>query len=122
MYSIVEVSGHQYKVQAGTLFDVQKLDAKEGDLITLDKVLFVGVDEEHSVGKPTVEGAQVKAKVLKHDKSNKVRVFKRMPGKWQKQKGHRQEFTTLLVTELTDGKGNNKEIDKDSKEAKKFLV
>jgi large subunit ribosomal protein L21 len=36
MYGVVEIAGHQYKVQAGDLIDVEKLAKEEGSLIELD--------------------------------------------------------------------------------------
>ena len=65
MYSVVEIAGHQYKVKAGDLIDVQKLSDEVGTEVTLDKVLFVGGDKT-AVGTPVVEGATVKAKIIKH--------------------------------------------------------
>lgn len=120
MYGVVEIGGHQYKVKAGDLIDVQKLEAQEGSNINFEKVLFVGGDNP-TVGSPTVAGAKISAKVLKHDKSRKKLVFKRRPGAWQKIRGHRQEYTALLITEMVDGKGNTSKIDANSKAAQKFL-
>ncbi len=121
MYGIVEISGHQYKVKAGDILDVQKLDKEEGQTVDLDRVLFVG-GESPSVGSPLVEGAVVKAKVIKNDRSRKLLVFKRRPGKWQKRRGHRQSFTSLLITEIFDGSGQTSQIDAESEVAKKFKV
>jgi large subunit ribosomal protein L21 len=121
MYGIVEISGHQYKVQPGDLIDVQKLTQQEaGSTVELDKVLFVG-GENTVVGTPTVSGAKVTAKVIRHDRDRKIVVFKRSPGKYQKKNGHRQPFTALLITEVNDGNGNVAKIDSNSKEAKKYL-
>lgn len=120
MYGVVEISGHQYKVQAGDVLDVEKLSAEAGSTVELDKVLFVG-GEKPLVGLPTVNGAKVTVKVIKHDRSRKIIVFKRKPGMYQKKNGHRQHYTSLLVTEVNDGSGNVSKIDADSKNAKKFL-
>lgn len=120
MYGVVEIGGHQYRVEAGDLLDVEKLEAKEGETLKLDKVLFVGGPNTF-VGTPVVQGAQVTVQVLKHDKGKKLLWMKRRPGKYQKKKGHRQQYTALLVTELADGQGGVAKIDKASKNAKKFL-
>ena len=42
MYGVVEVSGHQYRVQAGDIIDVESLKQEEGATVELDKVLLVG--------------------------------------------------------------------------------
>lgn len=120
MYSVVEVSGHQYKVAAGDLIDVEKLNVEAGSTIDLDQVLFVG-GENPAVGAPTVAGAKVQAKVIKHDRSRKVIVFKRRPGQWRKKNGHRQHYTSLLITAIADGKGGESKIDESSDRAKKYL-
>ena len=120
MYGIVEIGGHQYKVQPGDLIDVQKLSEEAGTTLELDKVLFVGGDSAQ-IGTPTVAGASVKAKIIRHDRSRKVIVFKRKPGGYQRKKGHRQEYSALLITELTDGSGKTEKIDAKSKAATKFL-
>ena len=120
MYSVVEIAGHQYKVKAGDLIDVQKLSDEVGSEVTLEKVLFVG-GEKTAVGTPVVEGATVKAKIIRTDRARKIIVFKRKPGLYKKKKGHRQHYTCLLITEIADGSGQTDKIGKDSPAAKKFL-
>ncbi|MCP4914235.1 MAG: 50S ribosomal protein L21 [Oligoflexia bacterium] len=120
MYGIVEIAGHQYRVQAGDLIDVQKLTNEAGETIELDQVLMIGGDKPQ-VGLPTVGGAKVTAKIVRHDRSRKVIVFKRKPGKYQRKNGHRQHYTSLLITEIADGQGNTAKIDAGSAAAKKYL-
>jgi large subunit ribosomal protein L21 len=121
MYGIVVIGGHQYKVQPGDLLDVQTLSDEAGSTLNLDKVLFVGGGDKPLVGAPTVEGASVKAHVIKHDRSRKVIVYKRKPGGYQRKKGHRQNYTALLITEVNDGAGKTEKIDAKSSAAKKYL-
>ncbi len=121
MYGVVEIGGHQYKVKAGDLIDVQKLTEEAGNTVDFDKVLFVGGDKA-VVGTPTVAGAKVTAKVVKHDRSKKLIIFKRKPGAYKKKNGHRQPYTALLITELADGQGNTDKIDPKSDTAKKYLT
>lgn len=97
MYGIVEVAGHQYRVQEGDIIDVQKLEGEVGSKIELDRVLFVGGDKP-KVGTPVVDGAKITAEVVKQGRSRKVIVFHRKPGKYQKKNGHRQHFTGLKIT------------------------
>lgn len=121
MYAIVEISGHQYKVDPGRIVDVSKLDAEAGTFIDLSEVLLVGGEGEVRIGQPRVNGAKIKAKVINQDKDDKIFVLKRKVGKWQKTRGHRTHFTTLLVTEIEDGNGKTAKIDSGSKEAEKYL-
>lgn len=120
MYGVVEIAGHQYKVQAGDLIDVEKLAQEAGSTINLDQVLFIG-GTKPSVGTPLVNGAKVTAKVLMHDRSRKIIIFKRKPGTYRRKNGHRQHFTALLITEVNDGQGNVTKIDASSKNALKYL-
>ena len=98
MYAIIETGGKQYTVEAGDKLRVEKLDAKEGDVVTFDKVVFVSGDEP-KVGTPYVEGAKVEAKVLAQDKAKKVIVYKYKAKKNErKKKGHRQPYTLVEIT------------------------
>ena len=40
MYAVIETGGKQYRVQEGDVITVEKLDAKAGDKVTFDKVIF----------------------------------------------------------------------------------
>ena len=120
MYSVLQIGAHQYRVQPGDVVDVQKLKVEPNAVVDLDQVLFVGGDEQVVVGTPLVEKAKVSAQVIKQGKSRKIVVFKRRPGLWQKKQGHRQEYTSLLITKIDDGQGNVSEIDKQGKTYKKY--
>jgi large subunit ribosomal protein L21 len=97
MYAIIETGGKQIKVEAGQDIYVEKLNGEAGDVITFDKVLFVGGDDA-KVGVPFVEGATVTAKVEKHGKQKKITVFKYKAKKnYRKKQGHRQPYTKLTV-------------------------
>ena len=45
MYAIVKTGGKQYKVSEGDVLFVEKLEANEGDVVTLDEVLAVNNGE-----------------------------------------------------------------------------
>ena len=97
MYAIIETGGKQIKVEAGQEIYVEKLNGEAGDVITFDKVLFVG-GENTKVGVPFVEGATVTAKVVKNGKQKKITVFKYKAKKnYHKKQGHRQPYTKLTV-------------------------
>ncbi|MDD6219460.1 MAG: 50S ribosomal protein L21 [Clostridia bacterium] len=101
MYAIIETGGKQYKVQAGDVVFIEKLDAEPEQEITFDKVIAVGKDDGIVVGTPTVEGASVTAKVLKNGKAKKVVVFTYKPKKNEKRKlGHRQPYTKVEISAI----------------------
>ncbi|WP_019138552.1 MULTISPECIES: 50S ribosomal protein L21 [Peptoniphilus] len=98
MYAIIETGGKQYTVEAGDKIRVEKLDVKEGDKVTFDKVLFVSGDDA-KIGTPYVEGAKVEAKVLAQDKAKKVVVYKYKAKKNERKKnGHRQPYTLVEIS------------------------
>lgn len=98
MYAIVTIGGHQYKVEKDQKLYVNRLEAKEGDSVSFDNVLLVDNGGKVSVGAPTVSGASVSAKVLNHDKADKVIVFKKKRRKgYQKWNGHRQSISKIQI-------------------------
>ena len=101
MYAIVETGGKQYRVQKGQIIDVARLPAEVGEEVELDQVLLVADDGETKVGQPTVEGAKVRATVLRQDRARKVIVFKFKPKeRYRRKAGHRQHFTRLRIEEI----------------------
>jgi large subunit ribosomal protein L21 len=99
MYAIVEIAGHQFKVEKEQRIFVHHLDAKEGDKIDFDRVLLMEDKGKINVGAPVIEGANVSATVERHLKGDKVIVFKKKRRKGYKtQNGHRQHLTELSIT------------------------
>ena len=97
MYAVIETGGKQYRVEANDTIYVEKLEANEGEEVTLDKVLVLG-GESLRVGAPYVEGAKVTAKVVKNGKGKKIHVFTYRSKKGSKRAlGHRQPYTKLVV-------------------------
>jgi large subunit ribosomal protein L21 len=101
MYAIFETGGKQYKVEEGSVIFVEKLDAKEGETVTFDKVLATGDGESANFGTPLLDGAKVTAKVEKQGKAKKIYVFKMKRKKNERsKKGHRQPYTKLTVQSI----------------------
>jgi large subunit ribosomal protein L21 len=101
MYAIVEIAGHQYKVQKDQRIYVNRLDAEEDAVLSFDKVMLTDNNGTIVVGAPVIEGASVSAKVLQHLKADKVIVFKKKRRKgYQKKNGHRQLITQIQVTSI----------------------
>ena len=97
MYGIVEIKGHQYKVRAGDIIDVQKMEEEVGTTVELDQVLFIGGDAP-KVGTPVVAGAKVVAEVVEQARAKKIKIIKfRRRKHHMKQQGHRQYFTALKI-------------------------
>lgn len=100
MYAIVVTGGKQYKVEAGQVLKVEKLEAEVGSQIKLDVLMLV--DGEKIVnGSPLVKNAEVVAEVMNHDRERKLVVFKYKPKvRTRRKQGHRQPFTTIKIVSV----------------------
>ena len=104
MYAIVEIAGHQYKVQKDQQVFVNRLDAKEGAKIKFDKVLLMDKGGDVTVGAPAISGLAVHATVERHLKGDKVLVFKKKRRKgYQKLNGFRPYLTEIRITDIKKG-------------------
>lgn len=114
MYAIVRAGGKQYKVKAGDVFKVEKMDKEVGSEFDLTEVLFIG-GEKVLVGVPNVENALVKVVVSKQAKAPKIVVLKKKRRQgYRKLQGHRQSFTELFVKEIA-APGLTSKADKEPK-------
>ena len=101
MYAILKTGSKQYRVTVGDKIDVEKLPNAVGDQVSLSNVLMIENEGAVTVGKPTVKGAQVVAKVIENGKGEKVTHFDyRNKHRRRKTHGHRQEFTRLEIAEI----------------------
>jgi large subunit ribosomal protein L21 len=111
-YAVIESGGKQYKVEEGTSLLVDRLDAKEGDNVSLRPVLFRG--DEVVAGAKDLAKVKVEAKVTEHLRGPKVKVFKYKAKKgYRRRAGHRSELTRLEVTTLKGGKAKAKKAEKE---------
>ena len=101
MYAVIETGGKQLKVEEGSVIFTEKLDVKEGDSYTFDKVVAVE-NNGLKLGKPYVEGASVACKVVKQGKENKITIFKykAKKGSTRRKQGHRQPYTKFVVESI----------------------
>lgn len=104
MYAIVEIAGKQFKVQEKERLYVPLLQVPVQDSITLDRVLLIAGEQDVHVGSPLVANATVSATVLGHMKGDKVLVFKKRKRKrYRVKRGHRQDFTQLMIDSVSVG-------------------
>ena len=101
MYAIIETGGKQLKVEEGQTIYVEKLDVKEGEEYTFDKVVAV-CNDGLTLGTPYVDGAKVTCKVEKQGKERKIVIFKykQKTGSTRRKQGHRQPYTKLTVEKI----------------------
>lgn len=100
MFAVLKTGGKQYKVQAGDVLRVEKLDAVAGDKIQFNDILMLGT----TVGAPLVAGAAVQAEVIEQIKGPKTISYhkRRRKHSSQRTRGHRQQLTLLRVTEVLE--------------------
>jgi large subunit ribosomal protein L21 len=102
MYAVIKTGGKQYRVAAGEKLKIDQLPAGIGAEIVLDQVLLVADGDNLKMGRPLVTGASVQAKVLAQGRHDKVRIFKlRRRKHYQKHQGHRQNYTEIEITGIT---------------------
>ncbi|MEH6536695.1 MAG: 50S ribosomal protein L21 [Psychroserpens sp.] len=101
MYAIVEIAGHQFKVEKDQKVFVNRLATEEGKKVSFDNVLLIDDGNNVTLGAPAIDGAQVSAKVLKHLKGDKVIVFKKKRRKGYRVKnGHRQSLSEIVIESI----------------------
>ena len=103
MYAIVRTGGRQYRAEPGMAIDVERLPQEEGEAIDLTDVLLVVPDSgDPVIGQPLVEGAVVKATVVKQGRGRKIFVWKYKPKqRYRRRRGHRQYFTRLRIDSIS---------------------
>ena len=105
MYAVVEIQGSQFKVSKDQKLYVNRIDAKEGSKVSFDNVLLLDDGKKVQVGKPSLSGASVEAKIVSHLKDDKVIVFKKKRRKGYKVKnGHRQSITEIIIQGISENK------------------
>ena len=119
MYAIVEIAGHQYKVQKDQQVFVNRLDAKEGAKIKFDKILLTDKDGDVTVGAPAINGLAVHATVERHLKGDKILIFKKKRRKgYQKLNGFRPYLTEIRITDIKKAAAKKAAPNKEAKPAK----
>lgn len=102
MYAVIKTGGKQYRIASGEKLKIEQIPADIGQEITLDHVLSVGEGDQLKIGTPLVAGAVVKATVLAQGRHDKVTIFKMRRRKhYQKHQGHRQNYTEILIGDIT---------------------
>ncbi len=98
MYAIVRSGGRQHKVAVGDIVEIDKVEAKAGDSVSLTPLLLVDGDKITADAKKLGK-ASVTAEVLAEIKGPKIHIlkYKNKTG-YTKRQGHRQRYTQVKVT------------------------
>ena len=104
MYAVIKTGGKQYRVAADEVLTIEKVAGDAGATVEFTEVLMVAGSADPKIGKPTISGAKVTAKVVEQGRARKVIAFKKRRRKNSRRKrGHRQEQTTVRIKEIIGG-------------------
>lgn len=96
MYAIIESGGKQYKVEKGSVIDVELLDS-EGE-IEFEKVLLFRSEDEVLIGTPHLDKVVVSGKIVDKVAAPKVIAYKYRRRKDSRKKiGHRQKYSRVEI-------------------------
>ena len=97
MYAIILTGGKQVKAEIGQVIYTEKIEGEKDQEVSFDKILFID-GEKVLVGKPFVEGATVKATIVKQGREPKIRVLRyKAKSNLRVARGHRQPYTALKI-------------------------
>ena len=86
-YAVIQTGGKQYKVKAGEILKIEKLEvSKPESKIEFKDILAYGNDKTIEVGSPVVAGAKVEAELIENSKNRTILIFKKRRRKIQEEK------------------------------------
>ena len=107
-YAIIQTGGKQYKVKAGEIIKIEKLDKYKPDSkLEFKEILAYGNDKMIEIGSPTISGAKVEANLIENGKDRTILIFKKRRRQNSRRKnGHRQKYSLIKVSKIfsKDGK------------------
>jgi large subunit ribosomal protein L21 len=102
MYAVIATGGKQYRVEKGTVLQIEKLDAEPGATVSFGDVLLLADGDNIKVGSPLLKGGKVEAVVEKHGKGEKKVIVKfRRRKHYLRQGTHRQQYTQVKITGIS---------------------
>ena len=104
MYAVIKTGGKQYRVAANDKILIEKLEGAAGDHINFTNVLMVTGEGQVHVGAPFIEGATVVGQIEKQARGPHLIIFKKRRRKhYRRRNGHRQDLTSVIITEILTG-------------------
>ncbi|MDA7581248.1 50S ribosomal protein L21, partial [Candidatus Pelagibacter sp.] len=107
-YAIIQTGGKQYKVKAGEILKIERLEGSKLETkIEFKEILAYGNDKDIEVGSPAIEGAKVEADLVENGKNRTILIFKKRRRQNSRRKnGHRQQYSLVRISKIfsKDGK------------------
>jgi len=106
-YAIIQTGGKQYKVKAGEILKIEKLEGSKPDTkIEFKEILAYGDDKTIEIGSPVVKGAKVEADLVENSKNRTILIFKKRRRKNSRRKnGHRQQYSLIRINKIFSKNG-----------------
>ena len=77
-FAVIQTGGKQYKVKAGEILKIEKLDnLKANSKIEFKEILAYGDDKTAEIGAPKIDGAKVEANLVKNGKNRTILILKK---------------------------------------------
>jgi large subunit ribosomal protein L21 len=107
-YAIIQTGGKQYKVKAGEILKIERLeDSKPETKVEFKEILAYGDDKNIEIGMPIINGAKVEADIIENGKNRTILIFKKRRRQNSRRKnGHRQQYSLIRIKKIfsKDGK------------------
>jgi large subunit ribosomal protein L21 len=102
MKATIKTQGQQFTVSEGDILMVNRYrNTEAGATVEITDVLAAGEGASYRVGRPTLSGASVSAKILENKRGEKVIVFKKKKRKgYERKQGHRQELSVIKIESI----------------------
>lgn len=104
MYAVIKTGGKQYRVAANDKILIEKLEGAAGDRVNFTEVLMVSNGGTVDIGAPFLVGATVVGEIEKQARGPHIIIFKKRRRKhYRRRNGHRQDLTSVTITEILTG-------------------
>ncbi len=104
MYAVIRTGGKQYRVAPEDILEIEKIPGEAGDIVEFTDVLMLAGEGSPEIGAPLVSGATVAAELVDHHRGEKIIIFKKKRRQnYRRKRGHRQDLTTVRITEILTG-------------------
>jgi large subunit ribosomal protein L21 len=104
MYAVIKTGGKQYRVAANDKILIERLEGAAGDHVNFTNVLMVSNGGTVDIGAPFIAGATVVGEIEKQARGPHIIIFKKRRRKhYRRRNGHRQDLTSVIITEILTG-------------------
>src|ERR1700676_314236 len=101
MYAVIQTGGKQYRVAPGDTIRIERVKGDVGEQVKFGSILSVHTDDKRILTGDDATKATVTGKIVQQGRSKKVTVLKfKKTNQYKIQRGHRQNFTAVQVSEI----------------------